>query len=89
MLDKVAHECLAENKHRISDAIEQLFGAAREIISRSEFNNLRLFSDTKLLYDLAHCTVTLFNKRHGYRLRLSIKAILLILLDNSNNVPLY
>lgn len=65
MTDKVANECVALNKNRLSDAVEQLFNATRDLISRSEFNCLQFFADTKLLYDLAQGTVNLFNKRNG------------------------
>lgn len=66
MLDKIANECVASNKNRLSDAVEQLFNATRDLISRNEFNCLQFFSDNKLLYDLAQSTVNLFNKRNGY-----------------------
>ncbi|KAI6176567.1 hypothetical protein M3Y97_00812100 [Aphelenchoides bicaudatus] len=65
MLDKIAIDCVASNKHRIRDAIDQLFSATKDLIARSEFNCLQFYADSKLLYDLAQSTVVLFNKKHG------------------------
>lgn len=66
MLDKIAEECVATNKHRLTDTVEQLFSATRDLISRAGFNCLQFFGDSKLLYDLAQTTVKLFNKRNVY-----------------------
>jgi hypothetical protein len=66
MLDKVANECVATNKSRLSDTIEQVLYSTRQIISQTEFNCLKFFEDSKIVYDLAQNTVNSFNRRNGY-----------------------
>ncbi|KAI6241729.1 Dynein heavy chain, cytoplasmic [Aphelenchoides fujianensis] len=64
MIEKVTNDCVAENKNRICDAVEQLFNATKETISRSQFNCLQFYRDSHLIYELVRYTVVLFNKRH-------------------------
>lgn len=66
MIEKLASECVAPNKHRLTDTIEQILTSTRELISRGEFNRLKFFQDSKLLFDFALSTVNLFNRRNGY-----------------------
>ncbi|KAI6200995.1 hypothetical protein M3Y96_00793900 [Aphelenchoides besseyi] len=52
MIEKVASECVADNKARIPDAVEQVFNATKDTINRAQFNCLQFYKDTHLLYEL-------------------------------------
>lgn len=71
MLDKMINECTESTQYKISDAISQIFNVAKKITTESGFNCLQLYKESKVLYDLAYCTVSLFNKKQRYFLAIS------------------